>query len=136
MHWDLSQCIERFCRSITETLKSRPYGNVPVLSSLCDLVHALRTGAVHSAESVAVALQDCFGSKSRLFEHNPDGAPRRKFVITATTTQSASTVIFPNYNVHANDTNPEDNICADASSPNYRRFGRERPGDEPRLWEL
>lgn len=135
MHWDVSECIERFCRSVTETLGNRPHGHIPLLSSVCDLVHSIRTGAMHSAESVALALQECFGRESRLFEHSQDGAPRGKFVVTTTTTRSASTVIFPNYNAHT-DISPSENGPANGSSPTYRRFERDHPEDEPRLWEL
>lgn len=136
MRWDISDCIERFCRSVTETLRKRPYGHVPFLSWMCDLVHSLRTGAVHSAESVAFALQECFGRDSRLFEQAGDGAPRGKFVITATTTRNASTIIFPNYNADADSPRDGGNIRTDANSPTYHRFSRGRPEDEPRMWEL
>ena len=136
MRWDVAECMDRFRRSVTETLGNRPYGHLPLFSSVCDLIHSIRTGAVHSADSVALALQDCFGEQSRLFEPAGDGAPRSKFVITATTTRKASTIIFPNYNAEVDDAGRGDVVPTDDSSSAYRRFVRDRPQAEPRMWQV
>lgn len=137
MRWDILQCTERFCRSVTRTLRERPYGCIPFLSSLKDLVHSLRTGAVYGAQTVAKAHQDCFGENTGLFDCVVDGKPRGKFVVTTTTVRNVSTVIFPNYNVDGGDgADPGDGVLADLGTPVYRRFDRDRAADEPRLWEL
>lgn len=137
MRWDILRCTERFCHSVTKTLRKRPRGGVSYLSYMRDLVRSLRTGAVYSAQTVGLAHQDCFGEDTGLFNYVADGAPRGKFVVTTTTVRDAATVVFPNYNVHGSDgAGSENDTLADPHTPVYRRFNRNRPADEPRLWEL
>lgn len=137
MRWDILRCTECFCHSVTKTLLERPRGGIPLLSSMRDLVHSLRTGALYSARTVALAHQDCFGEDTGLFDHVTDGAPRGKFVVTTTAVRDASSVIFPNYNVQCDDgADLGDDTLADLNTPVYRRFKRDRPADEPRVWEV
>lgn len=88
-------------------------------------------GGLYSDESVAVSLQECFDRTRRLFDYPVGGISRCKFVVTATTTQDASTVIFPSYNLppHGEGVASEDE--GERPLATYRRITRDWPEAEP-----
>lgn len=131
MHWNVPLCTAHFCHVANATLRKRRTGRMRLLSAFQDLGRALLTGAVYSGESVARPLQACFGTDVRLFAHSEHGPAGSKFAVTATTLHDASSTILANYNLSGH----VDGADGDPASP-HRRLRRDRPEDEPRLWEV
>jgi hypothetical protein len=136
LDWDVARCTAFFCEYASRTLDAPLAGGKLRPASIRSLIQCLLTDGHYSSESVPSALRECVGSTLCLFDHPIGGTSRSKIAVTATTTDDVSTVIFPNYNLPMRDVGRDPNGHGRRALATYRRFPRERPEAEPRLWEV
>ena len=136
LDWDIDRCTTFFCEYARRTLDAPLTGRKLRPASIRSLIQCLITDGHYSAESVSSALRECVGGSLRLFDQPTGGTSRCRIAVTATTTDDVSTVIFPNYNLSTRDVRRDPNGRGQQALATYRRFPRERPEAEPRLWEV
>ncbi|KAK5163070.1 uncharacterized protein LTR77_011005 [Saxophila tyrrhenica] len=141
MHWDNARCIEQFCGFadcvFTAPQRSRPAPRQPMCARGYRFVEAWFGKGVYSDEVVAMLLKRCVGEQTRLFDRVVDGAPSRwKFLVTTTTVDDVSTVVFANYNPPLERMDGDLEPGAEQAAATYTRFPRSAPEDEPYLWEV
>lgn len=134
--WDVDRCIRFFRGYATRTLDAPLVGQKLGPGSICSLVPCLLSGGHYNPESVSRALQECMGSGVRLFDYPMSKTSRCKIAVTTTRTDSASTVLFPNYNISVRDEECRSKERDQRVLTTYDRFLHDRPEAEPRLWEV
>lgn len=136
MRGGVGRSIELFRRLVGRTFESSVDGACQPLSSMRSFIQCVLRNGHYSAASVASALQECFGEKRRLFDSPCDGISRCKFAVTATTVSNAATVLFPSYNLPFHSERDATRVDRKPVLATYRRFLRDDPDSEPRLWEV
>ena len=136
LDWDIAHCTRFFCEYASRTLNEPPVGNKLRPGAVRSLISCLFNGGHYHPEAVTSALRECVGSWVRLFDYPMSGTSRCKIAVTATTTDDASTVLFPNYNLCVRDEKCDGNETGQPVLATYHRFPRDSPKVEPRLWEV
>lgn len=145
--WDLSQCMESFCEFAQRIFVPAAVQSNGMFGKANTLAQCLLHDALYKSGPVISSFQDSLGMTSRIFDQAAGNVSRWKYGVTTTKVNTATAVVFSNYNLTAldgSDRSTEEAIHGPHASEHaqrlpltsYQRYARNNVDDEPFLWEM